>query len=199
MNFFLRLKHWQLFLLLIGVPLVLQIIFVSVVVASNDPFAAMMFFPVIMIIVLCTFFGWLYSVGAAMHKKIPFSMRPNLGRFKLFMLVPTVYISCICVFLAFIARATPTLSGPGAGIMVLIILPLHLFSMFCIFYCLYFAAKTLKMAELQRPLSFGDFAGEFFLMWFFPIGIWILQPRINYLAAREDDAEHLPEGQIFPE
>jgi hypothetical protein len=199
MNFFLRLKHWQLFLLLIGVPLVLQIIFVSVVIASNDPFAAIVFFPVIMIIVLCTLFGWIYSVGAAMYKKIPFSMRPNLRRFKLFMLVPTVYISCLCVFLAFIFRATPMVNGPGAGIMVLIIFPLHLFSMFCIFYCLYFAANALKMAELQRPISFSDFAGEFFLMWFFPIGIWIVQPRINYLAAKEDHDAQLSEGQIFPE
>ena len=60
-----------------------------------------------------------------------------------------------------------------------VIIPLHLFSMFCIFYCLYFVAKTFKTVELQREVSFSDFAGEFFLFWFFPIGIWIVQPKIN--------------------
>lgn len=59
---------------------------------------------------------------------------------------------------------------------------MHLFSMFCLFYCLYFVAKTIKTAELQKETSFGDFAGEFFLIWFYPIGIWFIQPKINRIA-----------------
>jgi len=55
------------------------------------------------------------------------------------------------------------------------------FLLFCMFYCLYFNAKALKAAEWQRPVTFSDFAGEFFMIWFFPVGIWILQPRINKL------------------
>ena len=64
-----------------------------------------------------------------------------------------------------------------------VIFPLHIFSMFCIFYCLYFVAKTIKTIELQRQVTFSDFAGEFFLIWFFFIGVWILQPRINKMIA----------------
>lgn len=71
--------------------------------------------------------------------------------------------------------------------MMAIIVPLHLFSMFCIFYCLYFVAKTIKTAELQRETAFSDFVGEFFLIWFFPIGIWFIQPRVNQLAERNDN------------
>ena len=66
------------------------------------------------------------------------------------------------------------------------IIPLHLFSMFCIFYCLYFVAKTYKTAELQREVSFGDFVGEFFLFWFYPIGVWFLQPKINEMHLDSD-------------
>jgi hypothetical protein len=51
--------------------------------------------------------------------------------------------------------------------------------MFCIFYTLYFVAKTFKTVELQREVKFSDFAGEFFMIWFYPIGIWIIQPKIN--------------------
>ena len=43
-------------------------------------------------------------------------------------------------------------------------------------------AKTIKTAEQKRKLDFGDFAGEFFLMWFFMIGVWILQPKINRMS-----------------
>jgi hypothetical protein len=72
--------------------------------------------------------------------------------------------------------------GPGGtwiGGLMIIVFPLHLFSMFCIFYCLYFVAKTFKTVELQREVQFSDFAGEFFLIWFFPVGIWVIQPKIN--------------------
>ena len=73
-------------------------------------------------------------------------------------------------------------NGAFAGSLVAIILPLHLFSMFCILYSLYFVAKTFKTVELQREVTFSDFAGEFFLIWFYPIGIWIVQPKINKMV-----------------
>ena len=47
---------------------------------------------------------------------------------------------------------------------------------------MYFVAKTFKTAELQRKVSFSDFAGDFFLVWFLPIGIWIIQPKINRMV-----------------
>ncbi len=73
-----------------------------------------------------------------------------------------------------------------AGAMAIIV-PMHLFSMFCIFYSLYFVAKTFKTVELQRETAFSDFAGEFFLIWFYPIGIWIIQPKINKIVETSND------------
>jgi amino acid permease len=61
----------------------------------------------------------------------------------------------------------------------MLVVLLHLFSMFCTFYSLYFVAKTYKTVELQREVSFSDFAGEFFMICLCPIGIWIVQPKIN--------------------
>ena len=64
-------------------------------------------------------------------------------------------------------------------IVIGIILSLHLVAMICIFYCFYFAAKIIKTVELQKEVGFKDFVGEFFLTWYFPIGVWFLQPKIN--------------------
>ena len=75
--------------------------------------------------------------------------------------------------------------GYLGGIIALII-PLHLFAMFCIFYAMYFVAKTIKTVELQREVQFSDFVGEFFLIWFYAIGIWILQPKINKMMEEEE-------------
>jgi hypothetical protein len=69
---------------------------------------------------------------------------------------------------------------------ILVIVPLHLFSLFAIFYSMYFAAKTVKSVELQREVIFSDFIAEFFLIWFFPIGVWILQPKLNKLEEGTD-------------
>ncbi len=64
-----------------------------------------------------------------------------------------------------------------------IIFPLHSLAVFCMFYDLYFVCKSLVLAETSRPVSFYDYAGPFFLIWFFPIGIWFTQPRVNRLYA----------------
>lgn len=70
-----------------------------------------------------------------------------------------------------------------------IIFPLHFFAMYCMFYLLYFVSKSLTLAESGKPASFYDDSGPFFLLWFFPIGIWIAQPRINRLYERHSTAE----------
>ena len=76
--------------------------------------------------------------------------------------------------------------GGVFGKMLFFVVPLHLFSMFCMFYLLYFVSKTLKTVELKREVTFSDFLGEFFMIWFFPFGIWIIQPRINKLVNGEN-------------
>ncbi|MEJ2004976.1 MAG: hypothetical protein P8X57_08460 [Cyclobacteriaceae bacterium] len=75
----------------------------------------------------------------------------------------------------------------GAGI--LIIIPFHLFAMFCIFYTLYYNAVTLRSIELNREPDMTEYAVEMILFWIWPIGIWILQPRINAILSNENHAE----------
>jgi len=67
-----------------------------------------------------------------------------------------------------------------------VVFPLHIFSMFCIFYAMWFISKAIKTIEFQKPVSFSDYAGEFFLLWLFPVGIWIIQPKINKINEKID-------------
>ena len=46
-------------------------------------------------------------------------------------------------------------------------------------YVLHTLAKCLVTVEQQRHVVFNDFFLEFILFWFWIVGIWILQPRIN--------------------
>jgi hydrogenase-4 membrane subunit HyfE len=119
-------------------------------------------------------FGWFWSVAIGLQRVIRDEIKLKVNKFKIFLLIPVVYM---IFFLGFFMPAF-TSGGPNPGIFA-VIFPLHLISMFCIFSSLYFVAKTFKTAELQRNVTFSDFAGEFFMIWFFPIGIWIVQPKIN--------------------
>ena len=188
---FLKAKHWQLFLLTFGIPMVLQIVMMgsmfSTLFFQKNPDPATMFpyikfFPFIFIVFVAIFFGWFWSIAIGLQKKVPENVSMKVRKFKIFFLIPIVYM--VVFFFFFFFSMTTLFSNPEpnlglVGGIFAIVFPMHLFAMFCIFYSLYFVAKTIKTVELQRAVTFSDFAGEFFLIWFYPIGIWIIQPKIN--------------------
>jgi len=202
MNLFLRAKHWQLFLLSFGIPIVLEIVmmagfFSQVLQHPNvppDPFEFFSFFklfPFIMLLCVGTLLGWQWSVVTGLQKLLPAGITMKVTTFKTFLIIPAIYISLIMGFLFYFVSAGFHRSevvdyGIYISISFAVIVPLHLFSIFCLFYCMYFVAKTIKTVELQREVNFSDFVGEFFLTWFFPIGVWILQPRINKMIKGHD-------------
>jgi hypothetical protein len=176
MKFLLRLKHWQLFLLTWGVPIAIDIY------SFSDPTILFRLFPAMMFVFMVMVFGWIWSVSTVLHKQLPHGVDLNLRQFQLMFAIPIVY----CLFiLGWINVANFTGeygSGESMGVTLTIsIVVMHLVSIACILLGVRFAAKTLKSIELGRLAKFGDYAGEFFLIWFSPIGIWVLQPRLNRL------------------
>ncbi|MEO1055268.1 MAG: hypothetical protein AAFX87_31875 [Bacteroidota bacterium] len=202
---FLRAKHWQLFMLTFGAPMIMQFITIAVTIASmsdkeqaNPSLAAgfMMFFmPLTILLYVGATFGWFWSVVIGLQNYIPEEAKIKLTRFKSFFFIPLTYMVVLSLFIAFSMAGITQASGtynpnPGLiGVSVLIMVPLHLFSMFCIFHSIYFVAKTFKTAELHREANFSDFAGEFFLIWFYPIGVWIIQPKINKIVNDNFESE----------
>ena len=193
---FLKAKHWQLFLLMFGVPLLFQIFMMVTAFANigkdSDPmfmFNYFKLFPIMMIIFMGVFFGWFWSIAIGLQNKIPSTVKMKVTKFKIFFFIPMVYMLFITIGIGSLFTWLPEAAKSGEqpdvglfGIGMAVIFPLHLFSMFCIFYCLYFVAKTFKTVELQRETTFSDFAGEFFLIWFYPVGIWIVQPKVNKIV-----------------
>lgn len=201
---FLKAKHWQLFLLLVGLPMVAQFFLLTSFVASmtsggfpdtsivSPTFFA---FPLLAALALGVMFGWLWSVAIGLQPKIPSHISMKVPKFKVHFFIPLVYTFTLLVGMTIFMRLpfTPEESDSqfNSGfdsLFMLIIIP-HLLSMYCLFYCLYFTAKTMMTAELQRETSFSDFAGEFFLFWFHPIGVWVIQPRINKMAENLDETQ----------
>ena len=175
----LKAKHWQIFILTIGLPVIIEIILIPFIIIGNNPMVILKIMPILMIFFLGGLFGWFWAIAIHLQEKIPDDLKLKVNRFKTFLIIPIIYFVIFFVFLDFIMRgAIENGTGPDPVVFALII-PFHLFAMFCIFYCLYFVSKTFKTVELQRKVTFSDFAGEFFMICFFPVGIWIIQPKIN--------------------
>lgn len=180
-SFFLRAKHWQIFLLCFGVFFVggTALMLSTAATRSQEDFGKvdLLFGAVTVQFMLC-FLAWLWSMGSFLNSMAKPMLRLRAGFFHFALVYPALYIF---VFIAAIPRAGSELFA--------VILPLHFLAMFCMFYILYFVSKHLVLVETGKSASFYDYAGPFFLLWFYPIGVWIIQPRINRLYAERKNAE----------
>lgn len=199
MDIFLKAKHWQLFTLMFGIPVLFQVIMMLIQFSNissgakinpAEMFKVFEFFPIIMILYMGVFFGWFWSIAIGLQKKVPENITMKTKKFKVFFFIPVVYLIFICLFIVGIFSNISQIGLVGSqgfiGLIAGIILPLHLLSIFGMFYSMYFVAKTFKTVELQKEVRFGEFAGEFFMIWFYFIGIWILQPKINKIVENEN-------------
>jgi hypothetical protein len=201
MKFVLHLKHWQLFLIMFAIPMVLYIaafvlMFASVMNASYSelsPFA--IFIGCILVICWlisgCILIAWMFNVATGLYKKLPEGMGMKIKRFYFAFFFPMIYLAVILIagsILTYISVYSPEmLEGSEPPPYALAIIPVFLFVHFtalaCMFYQLYFIAKSLKSVELNKEAALSDYVAEFVLIWFSFIGVWFIQPRINKIFA----------------
>jgi len=67
-------------------------------------------------------------------------------------------------------------------------LPMHILSMIGIFYSIWFSARQYFALQREREVDTTRFSNIFFLMWVFPLGIWIIQPGVNRLFDKLDNS-----------
>jgi len=170
---FLKAKHWQIFVLMFGVPILFELFVSGCIIEFLGSFSIAMLLMFLFITMVLT---WFWSIGVGLHKFLPVNHNLNLKKFKIFVFIPIVY-TLILLF-----------GTPIDGIINnLLILSLHLFSMFCMFYMIYHCAKTIRSIEINKEAVFSDYVGEFFLLWFYIVGIWILQPKINKIYSDKEN------------
>lgn len=186
----LKAKHWQIFLLTFGLPIIVPVAVLMLLLflspESDDLTSILLtsgiFIYLLSVIVFAiSILAWLWAVGTGLQSKIGDELSMRSSVFKTVLLLFVVYIiSPLALLSAFQGN---TQLGDFLVTWGFFFIPLHFLMMLCILFCLFFVAKTYKTAILQRKVTFSDFAGDFFLIWFFPIGIWIVQPKINELVS----------------
>jgi hypothetical protein len=183
--FLLRAKSWQIFALVIGLGVSGQIVAaISLIRSMEGPDELLkvpLGFGIETVLIMCCFLGWHWSVGTFLSSRVPSALRLKFGFFRFALVYPVIYVM---IFMWMFK----TLNGASFSLILL----LHFLAMFCLFYLLYFVSKSLVLAETCKPASFNDYAGPFFLIWFFPIGIWFIQPRLNRQYTESLGATRLP-------
>ncbi|MES2557188.1 MAG: hypothetical protein V4604_13615 [Bacteroidota bacterium] len=194
----LQTSHWKLFIIVFGIPFVTAMAFmitmVSLVISQREPnpeamLPIMFIFPAIGLIGAIVQFYWQWSVATGLQAYMHPEMRKlRIKRFKIFFFIPMIYMGVFILVMTIIStQIEPSNNGTSPNMMwaiplFILAFLMHFFSIFCIIYVLYFVAKTLKSVELQREAHFSDYIGDFFLIWFFPVGVWFIQPRINRIV-----------------
>jgi hypothetical protein len=179
MNNLLKLKHWQLFGLFISIPLTIRIINTTIFKIPEEILDYII--PVMLILLMLIYFGWTYSVGTNLRSKIPETVKMNFKLFKTFQFFTIIFIPIFGIVTYLLMNFSPG-GKPNENIITVLGLLIGL-TPFCILYCIYFIAKTIRLVELQRPISLKDYIIDFLLILFFPIGVWIIQPKLNKISA----------------
>lgn len=161
MKLFLKLKHWHLFLAYCS-PFIAQFFQPLMAGSGEHNFLIVL---ILFIVSAITLFGWIWAVTMRLR---PFSRRQSLPFQVAYWLTVTYFVVCAAMI-------------ASDRIQFQIIIIPHIIAMVAIFYCLFFAAKRLKTIEKGSSADATEHFSVFFLMMFFPFGIWFLQPKVNKL------------------
>src|ERR1044071_1393973 len=187
MGIFLRLKHWQIFILTFGL-FILVWIFVTIsdfsqLFGSDDGtsflrattnFTLRLILLIQTICLICANF-WRYAIGTRLHKKHYYNS------FMLLIFRWSLYFSTLANTARFVVFPSIGFFDGEFNNLVTVL------SLLGGIYCDYFAARLLNSVEQQRNVSFREFSGDFFAFIFYPIGVWWLQPRINRIFGRNEE------------
>lgn len=212
----LKLKHWQLFLLIYTPVFVGVGYYIYGVVqvmgqlspeqlkdASNSAeYVAQLagYLPVVLLIInvgTLLFYAWMWAIGDNLHHKLPADVTMPLQWFKIAMVVAvvTLGLNTYNLFIVLhkisdIIAASGDLESITPDTFKNISAPggnTQMLGYVASFYNMYFIAKLLKSIELRTRASVNDYLGNFFLLIFSIIGIWFLQPKINRFVEEDFD------------
>ena len=158
MEFLLRLKSWQLFAIII-LPLMVSSFWLDQLLYG---------------IGYVVYIGWMYSIGIKMHSLFSFQSKPKVIYFK---------ISCLSALLIVIITTffDPLQNGPSFAFWIESVV------IVCsMFYILNFAARMLESVIQGKIIGFSDSLKAFFGFWFFPFGIWYIQPVVKIVLEKHE-------------
>jgi hypothetical protein len=168
-DYFLRAKHWQIFLLLLVIPTTLEVVATGYIPTTIRTWKELGTGGLVYL-GLMLIDGWLWAMGAFLNALQRYDVRMKLSFFRFALVFAPVYM--VLFFpVDLLANLPPRL------------LCRCIYSQRSAFYLFYFVARSLVTVNKGKQVSLNDYAKPLILLCLFPIGVWSIQPRINQLYA----------------
>ncbi|MDW3196841.1 MAG: hypothetical protein R8G66_30980 [Cytophagales bacterium] len=165
MTLLLKLKHWQIFIILLLASFMSRFTWVG-----NEFLNT-----VLNLIGTLLYMIWYFAIGLEITERLPKKVELP----KTLFIINGFVVICSFVTLAMFFDGSFESNGLLGFIWVV-------YFMYALFQFFFYPAKALNSNELEKEAGFGDYFGDFFLMLFWPIGIWWIQPRLNKIAENID-------------
>lgn len=118
-----------------------------------------------------TYFLWPLLTGHKLYQLLPEKISLN---YNLFMINSFVWLAAYVIIMV-------VSDGNGMSFSGIEALP-FLYVIYAFLFFLAFPVRVLRSIEKGKSVNLGEYIGDFFLVVFFPIGVWFLQPRVNRVA-----------------
>jgi hypothetical protein len=150
MIIFLRVKHWQLFLILIGSIFLTKAILSSFLQGGSISPNTLLILPTFILGLL--FFAWLWAIASACSMALPTKLFSSPKPMQIGLVYALFYIALLGIVFGSTSELPAYLSF------------MHLLAMTAIFYSLGFTAKQLTKLDQDRKVNFFSYSGPFFLL-----------------------------------
>ena len=187
-------SHWKLFVLTTGLPFISLIIFIIYILPQDQhhqqpetTLLVNLIYIIISLIGVATQLYWYWAVVIALRPYLHLNTKLRLKPFYYCFFTPILLFGFYSIQEFLITTQIQQLSSTETQpnlptIQSFIMLIGHLITVFCLIYTWRFTAKMLQSVELQREAVYAEYSSDFFLIWFFPLGVWSIQPRINRIV-----------------
>ncbi len=162
MYIFLKLKHWQIFLIWI-VGTIQMFVFIK----SDLWFLSFGLYIGVLLM-------WIYSIGNVLNKNSDLQKRMNLW-----------WIIYVLSLIPYAINFRSSMTHSNNQIETWIIGPSGIIGLFAIIKILIYTARTLKRAETNKEFKTIDLISEMFFLFSTILGVWVLQPRLNKLITEK--------------
>ncbi len=169
----LKLKHWQLFILIMIAPIIGSFVVVTLMISNPEKTDKLQeLFLLLNLISSLIFLFWLLSVNMYLNKKMPTGGIFNLNLFR-------ICLAFCFLFLIYFQFEASKIIGQSNIDSVFSLQIIFFVASSALLYCIYIVAKEIDIAEFGVRDSKKDLLKNMLIICLFPIGIWIMQPRLN--------------------
>ena len=184
-NSILKAKHWQVFLIVLILPTLIYLATSSI----NSPLIQILSTYLYTTLSIVGIMIYLWLVTISLQKSLPKSKRKLSSRYDILFTIPILlFILLVVMHILKIDGAIGIIGDENRAKAVFVsekmlktTLPLIFALTASALLCVLIVSKALKSAMLKKEVKFTEYIPELIQFIFFPIGIWILQPKINKL------------------